>query len=137
MLKLFANLLFALFGGACLLYLHIVNVVENILQLSKNAHDVMSKQTKAAILWIILIQSRELFAKGKGDLTAEFMELQHGLAVKCAEISHAEVPKQLTAAVTFKKRPAADTGLIIGGHELGMKQKLGTNKLTAINPILK
>ena len=56
----------------------------------------MTQSTKAAILWIILIQSRE-FARGKGELTAEFQELQHGLAVKRAEITHAEVPAQLTA----------------------------------------
>jgi len=37
MIKRFAYLLFALFGGACPLFLHIVNIVENILQLSKSA----------------------------------------------------------------------------------------------------
>ena len=54
MIKRFANLLFALFGGACPLFLHIVNIVENILQLSKSARDMMTQSTKAAILWIIL-----------------------------------------------------------------------------------
>ena len=136
MLKRFANLLFALFGGACPLYLHLVNVVENIIELSKSARDVMSLRTKAAILWIILIQSRE-FAKGQGNLTAEFKELQHGLAVKRAEITHAEVPVQLTAPETIKKRPAADTGQSVMNSESGKKQRLGTNKVTAINPILK
>jgi len=69
MVKRFAKLLFALFGGACPLFLHIVNIVENILQLSKSARDMMMQSTKAAILWIILIQSRE-FSRGKGELTA-------------------------------------------------------------------
>jgi len=71
MIKRFTNLLFALFGGACPLFLHIVNIVENILQLSKSTRDVMTQSTKATILWIILIQSRK-FSRGKGELTAEF-----------------------------------------------------------------
>jgi len=50
MIKRFTNLLFALFGGACPLFLHIVNIVENILQLSKSAQDVITQSTKAAIL---------------------------------------------------------------------------------------
>ena len=136
MIKRFANLLFALFGGACPLFLHIVNIVENILQLSKSARDVMTQSTKAAILWIILIQSRE-FSRGKGELTAEFAEMQHGLAVKRAEITHAEVPAQLLAQPTIQKRQNNGGEKSAGKFESGKKQKLGTNKLTAINPILK
>jgi len=119
------------------LYLHIVNIVENILQLSKSAQDVMTQSTKAAIIWIIPIQSRE-FARGKGELTAEFQEMQHGLAVKRVEITHAEVPAQLTApAPVIKKRQTYVSEQIAGDFELGKKQKLGTNTLTALNPILK
>jgi len=136
MIKRFANLLFALFGGACPLFLHIVNIVENILQLSKSARGVMTQSMKAAILWIILIQSRE-FARGKGELTAEFQEMQHGLAVKRAEITHAEVPAELLAPAVIKKRQTNGGQQTEGKFELGKKQKLGTNKLTALNPILK
>ena len=96
----------------------------------------MTQSTKAAVLWIILIQSCE-FAKGKGESTAEFHEMQHGLAVKCAEITHAEVPAQLTAPAVLKKRPKHGGEQTAGDFELEKKQKLGTNKLTALNPILK
>jgi len=136
LVKRFTNLLFALFGGACPLFLHIVIIVENILQLSKSAQDVMTQSTKAAILWIILIQSRE-FARGKGELTAEFQEMQHELAVKRAEITHAEVPAQLSAPAVIKKRHTNGGEQNEGKFELGKKQKLGANKQTALNPILK
>jgi len=96
----------------------------------------MTQSTKAAILWIILIQSRE-FARGKGELTAEFQEMQHGLAVKRAEITHAEVPAQFLAPAVIKKRQTNGGEQTEGKFGFGKKQKLGTNKLTALNPILK
>jgi len=136
MIKRFTNLLFALFGGACPLFLHIVNIVENILQLSKRARDMTTQSTKAAILWIFLIQSHE-FARGKGEITAEYQEMQHGLEVKHAEITYAEVLAHLTALAVIKKIPTHGGEQTAEDFELGKKQKLATNKLTALNPILK
>jgi len=94
----------------------------------------MSVATRAAILWIILIQSRE-FAKGKGFVTAEFKEIQHCPAVKRADIMHSELPSRLTAPLEAVKRKP---GLMLAdGSELGKKLKGGANPPTAINPILK
>ena len=70
-------------------------------------------------------------------MTAEFAEMQHGLAVKRAEITHAEVPAQLLAQPTIQKRQNNGGEKSSGKFESGKKQKLGINKLTAINPILK
>jgi len=63
--------------------------------------------------------------------------MQHGLAVKRAEITHAEVAAQLKAPAVIKRRPTHGGEQTAGEFELGKKQNLGTNKLTALNPILK
>ena len=64
--------------------------------------------------------------------------MQHGLAVKRAEITHAEVPAQLLAQTTIQKRQNNGGQKSDGKFESGKKQKLGIkNKQTAINPILK
>ena len=70
-------------------------------------------------------------------MTVEFQEMQHGLAVKRAEITHAEVPAQLLAQTIIKKRQNNGGEKSDGKFELGKKQKLGINKQTALNPILK
>jgi len=70
-------------------------------------------------------------------LKAEFQEMQHGLAVKRVEITHAEVPAQLLAQTVIKKSQNNGGEQTDGKFELGKKQKLGINKHTALNPILK
>lgn len=133
--KRYANLLFGLFGGSCPLYLHMVNIVENITSLSKSALDNMTQKSKSTMLWIILIQSRE-FARGSGCVVAEFRELIHALSVKRAEITHLELPAQLLTTDSTKRKTDTAAPDATTRDESGKRLKVG-NKSGAFNPILK
>jgi hypothetical protein len=63
----------------------------------------MSKRTKASILWIVLLQSRQ-FAFGETSILAEFSTMQANLSAKNGLISHAEVPSELVDVTNKKKR---------------------------------
>eukprot|EP00957_Ditylum_brightwellii_P141834 10806353-Ditylum_brightwellii.AAC.1 len=54
----------------------------------------MSAEAKAAIYWIILLQSRH-FAAGHTDVLAEFDTMQACLAAENTNIKHAELPQAL------------------------------------------
>ena len=105
LLKRYANLLFALFSGDCPLFKCVANVVDCIRDYSHAARKAMTKPSKASILWIIFLQSRQ-FAIGEFEILAEFTSMQALLRAKHPIICHVEVPDGLWLD---KKRKEADT----------------------------
>jgi hypothetical protein len=103
LLKRYANLLFALFQENSPLFLAMKTIITALKAFSRPARESMSKRTKASILWIILLQSRQ-FAIGETNILAEFSTMQANLSAKNGLISHAEVPIELVETVNKKKR---------------------------------
>ena len=54
----------------------------------------MSIQTKASILWIVLLQARQ-FGIGEDNILYEFRTMYDDLRAKRYQVSHSEVPTQM------------------------------------------
>ena len=152
LLKRFANLLFALFTGDCPLFNCVANIIDCIRDFSDAAKKAMSKASKASILWIIFLQSRQ-FSIGEFDILAEFTAMQAALRAKQPIIRHAEVPDELwmdkkrkgedllaTGKDDKKAKPTPD-GSGNGGKNANnwhptLKAKLGPALAAAGNPTL-
>ena len=103
LVKTFANLLYALFGSNCPLYLHVRKMIKAFTAYNRTALKAMSKATKASILWITLLQTRH-FAGGNLSTLAEFKNMMDKITAKESVITHAEVPAAfLTPTVTKRK----------------------------------
>jgi hypothetical protein len=94
MLKRYANLLFALFGADCPLFLCVKRLITAFFKFTRSARDNMSQATRASILWVILKQSRK-FAMGDVDVLHEFRGLHDSLTYKTVGFLHAETPTAL------------------------------------------
>jgi hypothetical protein len=104
LLKRYANLLYAIFSDDCSLFKCVVTIIDAIKEFSHAAREAMTMKTKASILWIILLQSRQ-FAIGVFDVLAEFSTMHSALSSKHAIIHHAEVPVELVTPVDDKPDP--------------------------------
>ena len=91
MIMRFTNLLGALLGGMCPLYRHLIEIVTDLKDYSKQARQSMSLQTKGSILWVILVQARH-FSKGETSVKPEFLNLKDSL---CSEFRYGMVPNSL------------------------------------------
>ena len=105
LIKIFANLLFALFGGKCQHLIHIKALISYMNTFSRPAKAAMTQHTRASILWIITLQTR-LFASGSNKVKAEFKTMMRKLAAKDLSITHAETPEALVNPGTSNKRKA-------------------------------
>ena len=94
LVKTYANLIYALFTADSPLFRLLKTVVDALRGFSAAAKEKLSSQTKASILWIILIQSRN-FGSGEIDTCTEFADMQRDLCSKRTNITHGEVPKAL------------------------------------------
>ena len=110
MLRRFANLLYALFSSQCPLYKELIEIVSGLKTLSPNARAKLTKHNKAAVLWIILLQSRR-FSQGKMEgeeaILWEFKNLQNVIKAKaCQSLTHMEIPTELLLSKEAPKRKA-------------------------------
>ena len=96
MLKRFCNALFGIFSGDSPYFKCCVKVVDVLQAFSRPARAAMTTNTRAAILWILLLQSRQ-FAMGNMDILSEFATMQSDLRAKRGVITHAEVPIDLVS----------------------------------------
>ena len=101
MLRAYTNLLFSLFTNQCPLYKSMYTIIKGLRDLSKSAREQLNHQTKASMLWVILLQSRR-FAQGRmvgnESCLAEFTTMiTHLNAKACRAIQHDEIPKELLA----------------------------------------
>jgi hypothetical protein len=94
LLMSYANLLYALFGADCPLFLCVVRLVTAYKAFSRSAREKMSTLTRGSILWVLLKQSRQ-FAIGEMDILQEFKGMHEMLANKMLGFTHAETPNEL------------------------------------------
>ena len=99
-LKSFVNLLHACFGGRCPLSIELRKTVAALEKYSDGAQNQMTKPTIAAIMWIVLLQTKK-FALGHMQIGVhtvvlpEFTVMQNAIMCKNPTIAHAEVPSAL------------------------------------------
>ena len=96
MIKIFVNLLFALFSSSCPLYEKFYVIIKALQEYSPDARAELQKKTKTSILCILLLQVRR-FSQGKMVAThgclGEFTNMVNQITVKnCKNISHIKVP---------------------------------------------
>lgn len=119
MLKRFANLLFALFTSQSPLYKEVYALIQALRQFSENALKNIPHKSRAAILWILLLQSRH-YSKGlmfdgrqPGSILGEFETMKVMLVSKnAAALDHADMPDQL------RMDPTATTVAAVGKRDL-------------------
>ena len=109
-LKSFVNLLHACFGGRCPLSIELRKTVASLEKYSDGAQNQMTKPTIAAIMWIVLLQTKK-FALGHMDIGVqtvvlpEFTVMQNAIMCKNPTIAHAEVPSALLKQPSNKRPP--------------------------------
>jgi hypothetical protein len=110
MLKRYGNLLFALFGADCPLFLCIKRLITALFKFTRSARESMSQATRASILWVVLKQSRK-FSMGEVDVLHEFRGLHDSLTYKTLGFLHAETPTALyiDEKKSSSKRKKTDT----------------------------
>ena len=87
MLKTFANLLYAIFGASCPLFANVRQIIKALSSYKRNALKQLGIQTKASILWILLLQTRH-FAGGHQTVLAEFKNMLQKLgkrSIQCRQ----------------------------------------------------
>eukprot|EP00957_Ditylum_brightwellii_P135098 10300403-Ditylum_brightwellii.AAC.1 len=94
MLKAYTNATFAIFSSMPPHYTYVKEIVNALHDLKPETRRAISHESKAAILWIILLQARH-FAQGSSDELAEFKAMHTQLAAKNTHICHTELPKAL------------------------------------------
>eukprot|EP00957_Ditylum_brightwellii_P064638 4905523-Ditylum_brightwellii.AAC.1 len=88
-LKCYANLCYGLFGSASLAYLQTQQVIKAVMSLKAGACSGLSSRAKASIMWIVLLQARNI-AAGNIMVLAEFQMMLTMLLAKNTAIFHAE-----------------------------------------------
>ena len=114
LLKRYANLTFALFSGNSPHFLCLQQIITSLRAYSKVARQRMSIQTKATILWIVLLQARK-FSMGDMDVLAEFLAMHQSLCAKCITLEHADVPQELYVPKTAPVKKRSRTRYQEGG----------------------
>ena len=93
----------------------------------------MTTTTRASIIWIILLQSRN-FALGEDTILAEFTAMHTNLASKQGNIFHAEVPQALiTPPTSTLKRKSQNQDLDATKQEIEKPRQ----NLNNWHPVLK
>ena len=73
-MKKLGNFLYVIFGDACPLFVNLEMIIDAYTKCSERARQNMTAESRASMLWIILLQCRE-FSQGKIDVLAEFEEM--------------------------------------------------------------
>ena len=90
-LKRYANLVYVIFLETCPLFKVLREVILALRDLSCEAHKCMNMATKGSILWVLLLQSRQL-ALGEVNILCEFTKMHGKLRAKRATIHHSDIP---------------------------------------------
>jgi len=99
-LRVFANLLYALFTGTCPLFKQLKELIKALANYNPKALKQMTKKTRGSILWIITLQTRHFF-RGEISILAEFQLMKNKLTARDPLIYHAEVPDILIEEKTI------------------------------------
>ena len=117
--KIFANVLAALFTNACPLFIHIKEIVKALMEYKPAARDLIGQKQRASIAWIITLQTKHFF-RGEKDTLAEFIMMKNNIRARSPLIYHIEVPTALYQDDTkgsTGKRKVDETNIIDGGTE--------------------
>ena len=111
-LKRYGNLLYFVFGANCPLFHSLEVVIRELSRCSLSARQRMSKENMVALLWIVLLQSRD-FAQGNINIRAEFTTMVKMIQTKNLNFVHWECPIDrfiMPKSEKDKKRPAEPLG---------------------------
>lgn len=92
--KIFANVLYALFSTTCPLFIQLKEIVKSLMEYKPSARLLISKKQRASMAWIMTLQTKHFF-RGETDLLASFSVMKHNLRAKNPLIYHAETPSAL------------------------------------------
>ena len=101
--KIFANLLYALFSTTCPLFLQMKEIVKSLMEYKPSTRELISNKQRASIAWILTLQTKHFF-RGEKDLLASFTVMKHNIRAKNLLIYHAETPSALYEETTDKGR---------------------------------
>ena len=77
-LKVIANLLYVLFAAFPPLFLELNTIIRLLMEYKPAARALIKRQQRAAIAWIITLQTRHLF-RGESNQLAEFFLMKNNL----------------------------------------------------------
>ena len=103
--KIFVNLLFALFSSACPHYLQVKKILAVLHYYKRSALQALTRSTHVLILWIILLQTHH-FVLVKITELVEFKIMMKKLTSKDGYIPHAEVSIQLLHNIKNQPLPS-------------------------------
>ena len=90
-LKVFSNLIYALFTASCLIFLELKAIIRSLMEYNTAAQTVIKRKQRSAIAWIITLQTKHFFC-GESNLLTEFVLIKNNLRAQNILIDHAEVP---------------------------------------------
>ena len=93
-LKVFANLLYALFTASCPLFLKLKTIIHSPMEYKPAVRVLIKRHQRAAIAWIVTLQKKHFFC-GESNQLAEFVLMKNSLRAQNPLIYHAEVPISL------------------------------------------
>ena len=93
-LKVFAKLLYALSSASFPLFLELNTIIRSLMEYKPAERALIKRQQRAAIAWIITLQTRNFF-RGESNQLAEFVLMKNNLFARNPLICHAEVPLTL------------------------------------------
>ena len=125
LIKRFANLLFALFGAACPLFVELESLVGFLEEYGDTAINNMSTRTMASIAWIIHLQAR-YFAKGNmkapRPLLTAFVLMLSDIQTR-REVMYGDVPLLMYQTTVHHPRTNDSNHSMGGGNGHGGKRK--------------
>ena len=131
--KVFANILSALFTNACPLFIHIKEIIKTLMEYKPTAHDLISKKQRASIAWIVTLQTKHFF-RGEQDALAEFIMMKNNIRARSPLIYHIKVPaalydKDTKPSKTGTKRTIDDQAGTATGKEIDSPTKTKRTKV--------
>ena len=117
--KVFTNVLSALFTNACPLFIHIKEIVKALMEYKLSAWGLIGQKQRASMAWIITLQTKHFFCR-EMDTLAEFIMMKNNIRARSPLIYHIEVPTALYKEDTKAspgKRKQGKTNIIDGGTE--------------------
>ena len=103
-LKVFGNLLYALFTCKLPLFKQLKELIKALDTYNPKALKQMTKKTCGSILWIITLQTHHFFRR-ENSILAEFQLMKNKLTARESLIYHAEVPDILIAETEWHVWP--------------------------------
>ena len=90
-LKVFSNLLYALFTEPLYFFLELRAIIRSLMEYTPAETALTKNQQRYAIAWIITLQNKHFFC-GEKNFLAEFVPKNNNIRARNTLINHAEVP---------------------------------------------